>query len=314
MHSTKVCMKEYKKMVDKRMSLGEAVKLFLHDGDKLTFGGFGTRDPVACALEVIRQRRKELTLLDDSPSESMDLLIAAGCLKRAEMAYCAYGLPGMAPNFRRSIEKGIPWKIELAEYTNAGTSMRWLAGALNIPYIPVRSLLGSDIMKYNKDILESEDPYTGQKVALVPAAKVDVAFVHVHRADKHGNGQIFGMITNDDNIARAAKHVIMTCEELVDDEVISSTPNLTTIPQYCVDAVCELPFAVHPENMPYCYAYDVPFQMDQMKAIKTREGTLQWLEEYCWSLKDHSEYCKKVGLDRLKKLADIEKKFLPWPY
>lgn len=303
-----------KKKPDKVMSLKDAVSTFVHDGDKISFGGFGTRDPVACVLEVIRQNKKDLTLIGDSPSETCDLLIAAGCLKRAEIAYCSYGLPGLAYNFRRAIEQGIPQPLDLVEYSNAATSMRLLAGALNVPYIPIKSLLGSDLMKYNKEIKEGVDPFTGEKVALVSAAHPNVALIHVHRADKQGNAQIFGQLANDDNLARAAKHVIITCEEIVDSEVIKRTPNLTAIPAYCVDAVVELPFAIHPENMPYKYSYDVPFQMDQMKSVKTREGTLEWLNEWCYSLKDHREYCEKLGWDRLEKLAAIEKKYLPMPY
>ncbi|MEM0089707.1 MAG: CoA-transferase [Archaeoglobaceae archaeon] len=295
---------------EKIMELSEALKRFLFNGASLSFSGMGGEQCVAHAYEIVRLGVRDLTLIGDSPCEAADVLIGAGLVKKVEVGWIGYAVAGIAYNYRRAVEQGIPNKIEVEEYTNYTMGLRFLAGAMDIPFIPTKSLLGSDIPNYNSRIKIVDDPYTNEPVALVPAAKPDLAIVHVHRADPEGNAQIFGFSSNAENIARAAKHTIVTCEEIVSTEEIRRRPNLTLIPQYCVDAVVELPFACHPWNMPYYYAYDLPFHMKQMDAFRTREGFLKWLEDWCLTCEDHFEYCKKVGWDRLNKLARIERKFM----
>ncbi|MEL7563406.1 MAG: CoA-transferase [Dehalobacterium sp.] len=307
-------MDNYKKQADKRMSLTEAIESFVHNGSSIAFSGMGGAQCVAQAYEIVRQKKKELTLIGDSPCEVGDFLVGAGCIKKMEIAWCAYAVAGLAYNFRRAIEQGIPHSIELEEYSNATIGMRLLAGAIDIPFIPTKSLLGSDLVNYNSQIKLFQDPYTGEKVALVPAAKPDISIVHVSRSDCRGNAQMFGFHSNAENLARAAKTTIVTCEEIVDTNEIRKTSNLTIIPEYCVDAVVELPFACHPWNMPYAYAYDMPFHMPQLARFKTREGFLEWMDEWCHGLKDHEAYCEKVGWKRLKKLAEIEREFCWIPY
>jgi len=292
------------------MTLKEALGKYLFDGAKVAFSGMGGEQCVAHAYEIIRLGKKNLTIIGDSPCEAADMLIGAGLVKKVEVAWIGYAVAGLAYNFRRAVEQGIPHKIEVEEYSNYTMGLRFLAGSMGIPFIPTKSLLGSDIPKYNPNIKIMDDPYTGEPVALVPAAEPDVAIIHAHRADPEGNTQFFGFSSNAENIARAAKYTIVTCEELVSTDEIRRRQNLTIIPQYCVDAVVELPYAAHPWNMPYYYAYDIPFHMQQMQAFKTREGFLKWLDEWCYSCENHFEYCKKVGWDRLFKLSAIERKFM----
>jgi glutaconate CoA-transferase subunit A len=298
-----------KKQTDKRMSLKEAVQKFVPDGSGIAFSGMGGGQCVAQTYEIIRQGKKDLTLFGDSPCEAGDLLVGAGCIKRMEIAWCGYAVAGLGDNFRRAVEREIPNPIELLDYTNATMGLRFLAGAIGVPFLPTKSLLGSDIVKYNPSIKVIDDPYTGEKVALVPAAKPDVAIVHVSRADRRGNAQMYGFHSNAENLARAAKTTIITCEEIVSTEEIRRTSNLTIIPEYCVDAVVELPFACHPWNMPYAYAYDMPFHVPQLAQFKTREGFLAWLDEWCFGVKDHEGYCAKVGWERLERLKATEQKF-----
>lgn len=302
---------DYRKQSDKRMSMHDAVKTFVKDGSSIVFSGMGGAQCVAHAYEIIRQGIKDLTLIGDSPCETGDMLMGAGLIKRAEIAYCGYAVAGLGYNYRRITEQKIPHEIELLEYTNYTSGLRVMAGAMGLPFFPTYSLIGSDIMTYNKDIKQIDDPYTGKPIALVPAANPDVALIHCSRADIHGNAQIFGFTANAENSARAAKHTIITCEEIVDTSVIMEQPNATSIPYYTVDAVVHLPFACHPWNFPYDYAYDIPFHSMQVKSFKTREGYLAWLDEWCYGTKDHDEYLDKVGRDRLQKLADIEKKYSP---
>lgn len=300
---------DFKKRPDKRMTLKESVSTFLKDGDTIAFSGMGGEQCVAHAYEIIRQSKKDLALIGDSPCEVADMLVGAGLIKKMEIGWCGYAVAGLAYNFRRAIEEGIPHPIELEEYSNYTIGLRFLAGALNIPFMPTRSLTGSDIPIYNKNIKRIANPYDGIETTVVPAATPDVAFVHVSRADKRGNAQFFGFSANTDNIARAAKYTIVTCEEIVSTEEIQEHPTLTIIPEYIVDAVVEVPYASHPWNFPYYYAYDIPFHMEQMKAFKTRDGFLKWLDDWCYGPGSWEGYLKRVGYDRLEKLRRIERKF-----
>lgn len=293
----------------KQMTLQEAIKKYVHSGCSITFGGFIGRDCVAAAHEIIRQGIRDLTVIDDSKTDVMDLLVGAGCVKRWEGAYLGYGAIGLAPNIRRSVEKGVPLKIELEDWSNAGISMRFLAGSLNVPFMVTRSMLGTDIVKYNQRVKVIDDPYGGEPVALVPAARPDVAIIHVQRADVMGNAQVWGFTGNDENKARAARHTIITCEEIVSTDEIRRRGNLTLIPFYCVDAVVQVPFGCHPQSCYGYYAYDVLFCGDYHEAAKDRDKFLQWLDHYVFGAEDHLAYCAKVGWDRLQKLMGLERRF-----
>ncbi|AFM23529.1 CoA transferase subunit A [Desulfomonile tiedjei] len=298
-----------KKSLDKRMSLKEAISRFVFDGCSIVFSGMGGQQVVAPTYEILRQGQKNLTLIGDSPCECGDYLIGTGQVKRIEVAWLAFAVAGVSPNYRRAVERGIPGKIEVYEFSNYTMGLRLMAGALNIPFMPTRSLIGSSIAEYNEMIKIIDDPYGNGKVALVPAATPDVAIVHVNRADKLGNSQFLGFSSNAENMARAAKSTIVTCEEVVSTDEIRKAPGLTGIPQYVVDAVVEVPYCCHPWNMPYAYAYDIPFHMEMMAEIETEEGFKARMDEWVMGCKDHEDYCEKVGWNRLRKLTQIERKF-----
>ncbi|MBT9171635.1 MAG: 3-oxoadipate CoA-transferase subunit A [Syntrophomonadaceae bacterium] len=298
-----------RKSADKTMTLTEAFKLFINNGDSIAFSGMGGSQCVAHTYELIRLGYRGMTLFGDSPCEAGDMLIGAGVVNRIEVAWCAYAVAGLGHNYRRAVEESIPAKIEVKEYSNYTMGLRFLSGAMNLPFLPTKSLLGSDLPTYNPEIKEMECPYTGERLALVPAARPDVAVVHVSRADKRGNCQNLGFISNAENIGRAAKKTIVTCEELVSTDEIRRNANLTFLPEYCVDAVVEVPFASHPWNFPYAYAYDIPFHAQQMEAYRTREGFLNWLDEWCFAAGSWDGYLRKVGWDRLFKLQQVERRF-----
>jgi glutaconate CoA-transferase, subunit A len=291
---------------DKVMTLEEAVSRYVTDGCSVCFGAIVSREPTAVAFEIIRQRKKNLTYINDSSVDPAEYLIAAGCISRFEGAYIWIGGVGNAHNYRRAVEHGIPHYMEVEEYSNLGSSMRYMAGAMGLPFMPVKTLLGSGLVMNNPNIKVINDPYGGEPVALVPAVTPDVAFIHVQRADREGNAQIWGMVGNDDNIARASKNVVITCEEIISTHEIRKIPNMTTIPSYCVSAVVEVPFGAHPLTVSGYYWLDMPFRRDYMKMAKTREGMLAWLDEWIYGVKDHKEYREKVGLDRLAKLRGME--------
>jgi len=304
----------YKKKSDKRMSLKEAVKQFVLEGGSVAFSGMAGEQCVAPAHEIIRQKIGGLTLIGDSPCDPGDLMAGAGLIDRMEIAWCGYAVAGMGPNFRRAYEKKIPKGIKINDHSNFGMGLRYMAGAMGVPFMPTKSFLGSDLLTYNEDIKVMDDPFGSGPIALVPAICPDVAFVHCTRADKHGNAQIFGFSANAENLARCAAYTVITCEKLVSTEEIRETANLTIIPQYTVDAVVEVPFGSHPWNYPYLYQYDMPFHMDMQKIFKTREGFLEWLHEWIYGVDEWEGYLQKVGYDRLFKLADLERKFQKVPY
>ncbi len=291
------------------MSLKEAVSTFVKDGSSVGFAGMAGEQVVAPAHEIIRQKIGNLTVVGDSPCDPGDLLCGAGLVKRMEIAWCGYAVAGMGPNFRRAYEKKIPNAIEVNDHSNFGIGLRYMAAAMGIPFMPTKSFLASDLLTYNKDIKVIDDPFGTGPIALVPPLEPDVAFIQATRADVKGNTQFFGFSANSENLARAAKYTVICAEHIVSTKEIEETPNLTIIPQYAVDAVVELPFGSHPWNFPYEYQYDMPFHMDMQKAFKTREGFLEWLDEWIYGVEDWEGYLKKVGYDRLYKLIQIERKF-----
>ncbi len=291
---------------NKIMTLADAVHEFVKDGSSVAYGAIAGREPMAVSYELVRQKKRDLTHVTDTTIDAAEILIAGGCLRKVECAYIWIGVVGSGHNYRRAVEKGIPSYLETEEYSNYGCSMRFMAAAMGLPYMPTKSLLGSDIITHNPNIKVVEDPYGSGPLALVPAAQPDVAFIHVQRADKAGNAQIWGMLGNDDNMARAAKKVVITCEEIISTDEIRKIPNMTAIPSYCVDAVVELPFASHPLPVAGYYWMDIPFRRDIVNASKTREGIIQWMDEWIHGVKDHKTYQQKLGLDRVQKLREME--------
>jgi len=293
-------------MKDKRMGLEDAVHEYVKDGCSVTYGGMAGREPTAVSYELVRQRKKDLVFITDTTVDAAEILIAGGCLQKVECAYIWVGVVGSGLNYRRAIEESIPNYIKTEEYSNFGCSMRFLAGAMNVPYMPIKSLLGSDVITHNPNIKVIDNFYGTGPLAFVPAARPDVAFIHVQRADKMGNAQIWGMYANDDNICRAAKKVVLTCEEIIPTSDIRKIPNMTAIPSYCVEAVVETPFCCHPLPVSGYYWMDIPFRREILGASKTREGIVAWMDEWIHGVKDFNAYKEKVGPKRLAKLYEME--------
>ena len=297
--------------VKKVMTLKEAVATFVSDGSYVSFGGIGDRTPTAAVHEVARQRKKNLRLVSDTAVTFAhdSILIGLGLVDKFEIAYMWGGIWGPDPLYRRAIEKGIPKPIELEEYSNFTAGMRFMAASMGLPFMPTKSLLGSDIPVHNPNIKIIDDPYTGEPVALVPASHPDVAFIHVQRCDPIGNAQILGHVGNDDCLARAARRVVITTEEIVPTEEIQRTANLTYIPYYCVDAVVKVPFGSHGRGCAYCYPMDVPYGLQLQKVWSTAEGFEKWAEEWIYGVDDWEGYCRKVGWERLSRLAMAERRY-----
>ena len=293
-------------LINKCISVQEAVKRFVKDGDYLAVGGFGhIRIPMAIVYEIIRQGRRNLVVAGKTAVHDIDVLIGAGCVSKVECAY-AFGheLRGLSPAGRRAVETG---RVKVvAEISNAAFQWRFLAGMMGIPFIPVRNLLGTDTFAKSSAKLV-RDPWSNKIVALVPAAYPDVALFHVPRCDKYGNTQIDGILVEDFELARAARRVIISTEEIIDEEEIRRDPQKTVIPFYVVDAVCEVPCGAHPTLMPYLYYFDEEHIHEWLTLSKTIEGTEEYLDKYVHGVVDFHEYLERLGgLRKMTKLKQIE--------
>jgi len=305
-------MREYAKkhktraMIDKRMPIDEAVKKLVQNGDYLAIGGFGhIRIPMCTIYEIVRQRIKNLTVAGHTAVQDIDMLMAGGCVSNVDIAYVVgFELRGLSGVQRRLFESG---QVKKTDYTNGAMSYRVRAGAQGIPFIPVKVMLGTDTMRHSPGKVV-ECPFTGEKVLLLPALNPDVCIVHVHRADMYGNCQIDGHIVKDDLQVRASKKVIVSCEELVDTEMIRADPGKTIIPFFMVDAVIEQPWGCHPGNMPYKYYFDHEFTEKYLEIGRDDDTTKmdKWLEEWVYSLESFNDYISKLGAKRLYKLRDDE--------
>jgi 3-oxoacid CoA-transferase subunit A/glutaconate CoA-transferase subunit A len=222
---------------------------------------------------------------------------------------CAYAfgheLRGLSPAGRRAVENG-QVKV-VAEISNAAYQWRFLAGMMGIPFIPVRNMAGTDTFVHSSAI-QITDPWSGKPIVLIPAAVPDVALIHVPRCDRFGNAQIDGIPVEDLELARAARRLLITTEEVIDDQYIRRDPRRTDIPFYLVDAVCHVPHGVHPTQMPYQYFFDEPHIQEWLAKAKTVEGTQEYLDKYVFGVPDFESYLNLIGMDHLSQLAALEKR------
>jgi len=294
-----------KRMVDKKTTVKEAIKKYVNDGDYIATGGFGgVRIPAALIHELLRQGKKELGFAGHVSTHDCQLLSAGDCFNRCDASYIV-GLEarGLSKNARRKFESG---NIKVTEWSNAALSWRFKAAAMGVPYLPCRTMLGTDTFKYSAG-KEIECPFTGKKLLAVPALYPDVAMIHVHRADMYGNCQIDGIIVADDDIAKASKKVIVTTEKIISNDEIRNAPNKTIIPFWCIDAVIEVPFGSYPGNMPGEYYSDEGHLAEWLEAEKDPEALKKFLDKNIYSCKDFNEYIEKNGgAEKIKKLKKLE--------
>ncbi|MHA1593141.1 MAG: CoA transferase subunit A [Candidatus Baldrarchaeia archaeon] len=305
-----------REMVDKTMDLKEAISKFVRDGCYIAFGGFGhIRVSMAAIYEIIRQKKRNLIMAGKTAVHDVDILVAAGCVSKVEVAYCfGHELRGLSPASRRKVEHG---EVKVAtEWSNAGFQWRFLAAAMGLPFIPTRVMLGTDTLRKSSAKV-IRDPFSGKPIALLPACYPDVVIMHVHRCDIYGNAQIDGILVEDFELARAARRLIITTEEIVDHELIRREPWKTVIPYFLVDAVVEVPWGSHPCNMPYLYYFDEEHIAEWLRMSRTDEGVEQYLEKYVYSVDSFEEYLEKIGgikkLNYLKKLEHLRAPLVaPW--
>ena len=296
---------------DKRITLKEAVSL-VSDGSHIFWGGFGfQRPPMAFAHELVRQKKRNLTIYTCGSEMDIDILSGACVVSRFELAFFAIEGIGLVPNIQRRIREGA---IQIEDYSNLAMALRFLGGALGVPFMPLKSMLGTDLLSKTRFRPKKAEvmtcPFSGEKVVLVPSVRPDFSIVHVSRVDKEGNAQIDGIRGEDIEGARAGKKLIVMAEEVVDTEFIRAQPDQTVIPNIYVSQVVECPWGSYPMMVYNYYDYDMKHVRMYYDQCKTEEGWQKYCEEYITSLKDHNELLQKIGIGRLLKLK--AKKPLPY--
>jgi glutaconate CoA-transferase subunit A len=285
----------------KLLSMSDAIAAHVRDGDTVVIEGFTHLICFAAGHEIIRQRRKDLTICRLTPDLIYDQMIAAGCARKLVFSWAGNPGAGSLHAFRRAVEKGTP-PLEIEEYSHFGMVGRMSAGAARLPFWTMRNYMGTDLPKANPRIRTVTCPYTGEELATVPALNPDVTIVHAQRADAQGNAQIWGLLGVQQEAAFASERVIVVVEELVDESVIRADPNRTMIPGMIVDAVVVEPWGAHPSYAQGYYDRDNEFYVSWENISRDPAKLAAYLDEFVYGVKDRAEYLRKQpGLtERLK--------------
>lgn len=286
-------------LVDKRMTEKDAVSRFIKPGMYIGTELYGSvRCPMSLVREIVRQKIGNLGVAGQGVLE-LDLLLAAHLVKALDITYIGLEVYGVSNCLRREVESGFLERV--SDWSNAAIAWRFKAAAMGVPFLPTRSMLGTDTLKHSAAKV-IECPFTGEPLCLLPALILDVGLIHVHRADKYGNSQIDGNTGFAAELARASKTLLISAEEIVEEDFIRSQPDRTIIPYYLVDAVIEAPFGSHPGEMAYRYPRDEELIKEWVKASASKESTQAYLEKYIYNLKDQQEYLAYIGAERLENL------------
>jgi glutaconate CoA-transferase subunit A len=306
----------------KVVSLADAVRRFVHDGAHISFGGFTVnRQPVACAHEIVRQSLTGLHVYQHSGGQVLDLLVGAGSVQAVELAYGANGR--FAPTcvrFRKAVERGA---LMVEDYTNYQMTLRFRAGAMGVPFLPVRSGMGTDVISRwgfgaemrrgdarlpNRKLVVLDDPFAedaAEPLVLVPAISPDVTVIHAQQADTQGTVRIAGLTFADVEQVRSAKHVIVTCEELVGPETLRAEPERNQIPFFVVDAVVHVPYGAHPTACHGFYDYDAQ-HLNAYRALAADDARFAaYLDEHVYGVSGHAEYLDKIGAEPLDRIRAV---------
>jgi glutaconate CoA-transferase, subunit A len=298
-----------KSMRDKRMSLKEAVSRFVKDGDNVGIGGFvNIRQPVATCHEMVRQGFKDLTLSFQSAAMAPEILAAAmmvkpdHCsIKRVELAYWGHEAFGLSPAWRYLTERGM---LEIEDWSNYNMSARFKAGAMGLPFIPTRGPLGGDIKNTSRTKI-MDCPFTGRPIGLLPASNPNVALIHVQAADMYGNCIIRGTDCTCAEIAMASAHTIVTCEQLVSHELITSNPKDIMIPFPAVDAVIQVPYGAYPGACRRHYYFNGDAIRNFLSLISpmvkggSADALKAWYDENIFGVENFEDYIEKFQTKKL---------------
>ncbi len=280
--------------MSKLLSMSAAIAELVPDGSSVAMGlQMEQMIPFAAGHEIIRQKKRGLTLIGPISDVLFDQVIAGGCVERVIAAWVGNVMMGSAYNFRRAVEQD---GLKVINMTNFSVALALQAGAMGVPFLPTRTAMGSDVAKGNHFFYGIFSPFEGKEpLFAVRALNPDVTIVHVQRADAEGNAHCWGNFGVMIEGVRAAKRVIVVAEEIVAPEVISSDPNRTVIPGFLVSAVVKCPFGAHPSPVQGYYRRDDDFFAEYHRQTKTREATDSWLGHFVYGVQDRSEYVQLLG-------------------
>ena len=284
----------------KLLPLSEAIARYVPDGSAVALGtALELLIPFAAGREIMRQRKRDLTLIGPISDVLFDQLIGAGCVRRVRAAWVGNVITGSGYNFRRAVEGGA---IEVEDHSNLTISLALRAAALGVPFLPARTALGSDLFQTNASLKVVHCPFTGDRLAAVAAIAPDVAIVHVQRSDEFGNAHLWGNLGITREACLASRHVVLTAEEIVAPEVIASDPNRVIVPGFKVSAVAHAAWGAHPAPVPGYYNRDHQAFLDYREESKTPEAFAGWLAEWVDGTSGTDGYLARLGEARLNAL------------
>jgi glutaconate CoA-transferase subunit A len=285
----------------KLMTLSEAIRRFVADGSSVAMGlSLESLIPFAAAHEIIRQHKRNLTLIGPISDILFDQVIGTGAVRKVCAAWVGNVITGSAYNFRRAVETGT---LEMEDHSNLTLAMALRAGAMGVPFMPTRTALGSDLFKTNAGLKTMICPFSGDRLTAVAAVNPDVAVVHVQRADEYGNPLACGNLGVTRDGCMASRHIIITAEEVVSAETIARDPNRVITPGFRVSAVVHHPWGAHPSPVPGYYNRDHQAFIDYRNRSKTPEMFADWQKQWIGAIKNHHDYLNVLGEERQRDLA-----------
>ncbi len=294
----------------KLMSLSEAIKRYVPDGAETVMGtSLETMIPFAAGHEIIRQRKKNLTLIGPISDILFDRLIGAGCVRKTRAAWIGNVITGSSYNFRRAAEEGT---IETEDHSNLTISMALKAGAMGVSFMPALTALGSDLYKTNQSLKKITCPFTGIMLTAVSAINPDIAIIHAQRSDEYGNAHMWGNLGVTKEACLASRHIIITAEEIVSSDIIESDPNRVITPGFRVSAVVHAPWGAHPSPVPGYYNRDHDAFIEYRNESNTPEAFEKWLRRWVDNVKSSDDYIRLLGNERVVKLK-LKKHLLSEP-
>jgi glutaconate CoA-transferase, subunit A len=257
--------------------LSEAIAQLVHDGDTVALEGFTHLIPFAAGHEIIRQRRRDLTLVRMTPDLVYDQLVGAGCARKLVFSWGGNPGVGSLHRFRDAVQQSWPVPLEIEEHSHAGMANRYVAGASGLPFAVLRGYTGTDLAEQNRTIAPITCPFTGERLTAVPALNPDVTVIHAQRADRQGNVQLWGIVGIQKEAALAARRCLVTVEEVVDR--LDPVPGAVVIPRFAVTLVALVPGGAHPSYTQGYSTRDNAYYQAWDAISRDREGFTRWLDE-----------------------------------